>query len=70
MPLSNLAQIADKDINAIIRETKTKICGICMKTLDIIYTCSPCGCSFCSKECYMEYIDIAIKTKKKEKRKI
>jgi hypothetical protein len=68
MPLANLAQFAEMDINSIIRETKSKICAICTKTLTAPFANSPCGCSFCSKECYNEYIDIVIKSKKKEKR--
>jgi len=69
MTLDNIASIAEKDLNIILRETKSKICAICTNSLsnENTFFKSTCGCSFCSKKCLLEYYKIVFRNKKKQK---
>ena len=69
MTLNNLANIAEKDLNIILRETKSKICAMCTGSLsnESLFFKSTCGCSLCSKQCLLEYFKIVFRSKKKHK---
>jgi hypothetical protein len=68
--LSKLAQIANKNINDVVREVKSRICVICQSNVidknissgDVYQL--PCNCILCSKQCISTYFSTVFNKKR------